>query len=53
VVRYLGGIPLLVDCDPETSNIDFRDARRKLEQLRAGRMHASAIEIHGARYSEG
>lgn len=39
VVRYLGGIPLLVDCDPETSNIDFADARRKLERLRAGRMH--------------
>ncbi len=39
VVRYLGGIPLLVDCDPETSNIDFHDARRKLGKLRAGRMH--------------
>lgn len=38
VVRYLGGIPLLVDCDPETSNIDFSDARRKLEKVRAGRM---------------
>jgi dTDP-4-amino-4,6-dideoxygalactose transaminase len=39
VVRYLGGIPLLVDCDPATSNIDFADAVRKLERLRAGRMH--------------
>lgn len=39
VVRYLGGVPLLVDCDAGTSNIDFADARRKIERLRAGRMH--------------
>jgi dTDP-4-amino-4,6-dideoxygalactose transaminase len=54
VVRYLGGIPLLVDCDPETSNIDFADAKRKIERLRAGRMHgipadaplAGVIPVH-------
>jgi len=38
VVRYLGAIPVLVDCDPLTSNIDFDDAARKLEALRAGRL---------------
>jgi perosamine synthetase len=38
VVRYLGAIPVLVDCDPETLNLDLRDADRKLEALRAGRL---------------
>jgi dTDP-4-amino-4,6-dideoxygalactose transaminase len=36
VVRYQGAIPLLVDCDPVTLNMDLADARRKIEQLRAG-----------------
>src|SRR5438876_10845174 len=30
VVRYLGAIPLLVDCDPLTGNMDLDDAERKL-----------------------
>jgi len=38
VVRYLGAIPLLVDCDPSTLNIDFDDAERKIADLRAGRL---------------
>ncbi|MCE5303104.1 MAG: DegT/DnrJ/EryC1/StrS family aminotransferase [Planctomycetaceae bacterium] len=36
VVRYLGAIPLLVDCDPVTLNMDLADAERKIEQLRKG-----------------
>jgi len=36
VVRYQGAIPILVDCDPVTLNIDMADARRKIEQLRSG-----------------
>jgi perosamine synthetase len=28
IVRYLGAFPVLVDCDPVTLNLDFRDARR-------------------------
>ncbi len=40
VVRYLGGHPVLVDCDPVTMNLDLDDARRKLEALRAGRLAA-------------
>lgn len=36
VVRYQGAVPILVDCDPVTLNIDLQDAQRKLEQLRAG-----------------
>jgi len=34
VVRYMGAIPILVDCDPTTLNMDLEDAERKLEQLR-------------------
>src|SRR5216684_3170624 len=30
VVRYLGAVPVLVDCDPVTLNMDLRDAERKL-----------------------
>jgi dTDP-4-amino-4,6-dideoxygalactose transaminase len=36
VVRYQGAIPLLVDCDPVTLNMDLVDAERKISQLRAG-----------------
>jgi len=38
VVRYQGGVPLLVDCDPVTLNMDLGDAARKLGDLRAGRL---------------
>jgi dTDP-4-amino-4,6-dideoxygalactose transaminase len=37
VVRYEGGIPVLVDCDPDTLNMDLQDAARKLADLKAGR----------------
>lgn len=36
VVRYQNAVPLLVDCDPVTLNMDLGDAERKLAQLRAG-----------------
>jgi dTDP-4-amino-4,6-dideoxygalactose transaminase len=36
VVRYQGAIPLLVDCDPVTLNIDLQDAEKKLQELKAG-----------------
>jgi len=36
VVRYMGGLPLLVDCEAATLNIDLNDAERKLRALRAG-----------------
>ena len=41
VVRYLGALPILVDCDPVTLNMDLADADRKLEALRAGRLPAA------------
>lgn len=38
VVRYQGAIPILVDCDPVTLNIDLDDARQKIEQLKSGNL---------------
>jgi perosamine synthetase len=40
VVHHLGGVPLLVDCDPATGNVDLDDAEQKLTRLRAGRLPA-------------
>ncbi len=40
VVRYLGAHPVLVDCDPVTSNMDLADARKKLAALRSGKLGA-------------
>jgi len=37
VVRYMGAIPLLVDCDPVTLNLNLSDAAKKIEDLHAGR----------------
>ena len=31
VVRYLGAVPVLVDCDPVTGNMDLDDAQRRLD----------------------
>jgi perosamine synthetase len=36
VVRYQGAIPILVDCDHTTLNLDLDDAARKVDQLRDG-----------------
>ena len=36
IVRYQGAMPLLVDCDPITLNMDLTDAERKIAQLHAG-----------------
>lgn len=33
VVRYLGAVPVLVDCDPVTGNMDLEDASRKLQKF--------------------
>ncbi len=38
VVRYLGAIPLLVDCDPISENLDLEDAAQKITLLRAGKL---------------
>jgi len=38
IVLYKNAIPILVDCDPVTGNMDLRDARRKIKLLRAGKL---------------
>lgn len=38
VLRYQGAVPLLVDCDPVTLNLDLADAERKIADLKAGRL---------------
>ncbi len=50
VVRYLGGVPLLVDCDPITFNMDLTDAERKLQQAKSGQCPAAPgkqLEVAG------
>jgi dTDP-4-amino-4,6-dideoxygalactose transaminase len=38
VVRYFDAVPILVDCDPITLNIDLGDAVRKLAAARGGEL---------------
>ena len=48
VVRYQGAIPVLVDCDPLTLNLDIEDARRKMDQLSSGQLTLDAnLEVVG------
>jgi perosamine synthetase len=35
VVQYLRAVPVLVDCDPQTLQMDFDDAARRLETIQA------------------
>ena len=42
IVRYAGAIPILIDCDPITLNLDLDDAADKLDQLRNHRLGVSA-----------
>lgn len=42
VVRYLGALPILVDCDPVTGNMDLEDAGRRLA---AAPRHASGRHV--------
>jgi dTDP-4-amino-4,6-dideoxygalactose transaminase len=50
IVLYKNAIPILVDCDPVTGNMNLRDARRKIEMLRAGKLSfvaGSGTEVVG------
>jgi perosamine synthetase len=38
IVLYKNAIPILVDCDPVTGNMDLDDAERKIEKLKSGRL---------------
>ncbi|HLJ96386.1 MAG TPA: DegT/DnrJ/EryC1/StrS aminotransferase family protein [Gemmataceae bacterium] len=45
IVRYQGAVPILVDCDPITQNIDLVDAAHKVEMLRAGRLPGAPANL--------
>jgi perosamine synthetase len=38
IVLYKNAVPILVDCDPITGNMDLEDARRKIKMLRSGKL---------------
>jgi dTDP-4-amino-4,6-dideoxygalactose transaminase len=38
IILYKKAIPILVDCDPTTGNMDLADAERKIERLRKRRL---------------
>ncbi len=45
IVRYQGAVPILVDCDPLTCNMDLADAELKIGLLRAGRLPGVAPDM--------
>lgn len=50
VILYKNAIPILVDCDPMTGNMDLRDAEDKIRRLKAGEFSmftSSNIEVVG------
>ncbi|MCC6419138.1 MAG: DegT/DnrJ/EryC1/StrS aminotransferase family protein [Gemmataceae bacterium] len=49
VVRYQGAVPILVDCEPGTANLDLEDAGRKLVLARDGRLPGcpQGLEVAG------
>ncbi len=51
VVRYLGAIPILVDCDPISLNMNLDDARSKLSTDYAG--YTEKTEVRGRRSEVG
>src|SRR5207253_10591876 len=44
IVRYLGAIPILVDCDPLTANLSLSDSKHKLTWLYDGGLPGSCTE---------
>jgi dTDP-4-amino-4,6-dideoxygalactose transaminase len=42
VVRYLGAVPILVDCDPVTLNMSLEDAEAKIAALAGGALPGAA-----------
>jgi perosamine synthetase len=41
VIRYRGAIPILVDCEPESMNLNIEDAETKLDELARGSLRLS------------
>ena len=50
IILYKNAIPILVDCDPVTGNMDLADAEDKLHKLRAGALpiaNGSLVKVVG------
>jgi perosamine synthetase len=47
VVRYAGAHPILVDCDPETTNVDIEDAEAKIDAGRKGDLPPGSVRLKG------
>ena len=48
VVRYQGAVPVLVDCDPKTLNMDLEDAARMLQDVNEGQFSTGRrLEVVG------
>lgn len=47
VVRYQGATPILVDCDPETLNMDLEDARRRLHVVKQEVVGIMPVHVGG------
>lgn len=46
IILYKNAVPILVDCDAVTGNMDLTDARRKIEAVRAGKLtHIAAPDV--------
>jgi perosamine synthetase len=45
IVRYQGAVPILVDCDPLTTNMDLDDAACKIQMLRAGQLPGMPADL--------
>src|SRR5437773_3137326 len=45
VVRYLGAIPILVDCDPTTLNMELGDAKSKVERAKGKRETSEIVGV--------
>ena len=44
VVRYFGATPVFVDCEPDTFNLDFEDAERKITMAETGALPSASGE---------
>src|SRR5690606_34300384 len=50
IILYKNAIPVLVDCDPVTGNMDLADAEKKIQQLKLRRLpylHGRDLKVVG------
>ncbi|MFL6289914.1 MAG: DegT/DnrJ/EryC1/StrS family aminotransferase [Thermoanaerobaculia bacterium] len=46
IVRYAGAVPVLVDCDPVTLNMDLEDAERRIASVAKSAEPVGIIPVH-------